>query len=379
MEIDKRSWTEINLEQIERNYRIYKQRISGQKKIMAIVKADAYGHGDIQVSRVLQNIGVTDFAVSNADEACRLRESGIEGQILILGFTPLEEIQRLFDNDITIALVSEEYAAALSGMKIPIKCQFAIDTGMNRIGLDADDISLCEQIIRQYDRLLNLTGMFTHLCVADSRDYESVSFTNQQIHKFESLYTRVSDLNLEYVHCLNSAGGLWHKSQISCFARLGIILYGLKPDYSNDLPEGIAPALTWKSVVAMTKTVHPGETIGYGRTYAAEKDVVIATIPTGYADGYNRLLSNKGYVLINGMKAPVVGRVCMDQITVDVTDIPNVMMGTEVVLIGSSGEEHITADEMANFIGTIGYEVICGIGKRVPRFYKSFHIESTLI
>lgn len=168
---------------------------------------------------------------------------------------------------------------------------------------------------------------------------------------------------------MNSAGGLWHHSDVSCFARLGIILYGLKPDYMNTLPDGIDPALSWKSVVSMVKKVKPGDTIGYGRSFIVEHPVRIATIPTGYADGYPRLLSNKGWVLINGCKAPIVGRVCMDQMMVDVTDIPEVEYESEVVLIGKSGDEVITADDLANLIGTIGYEIVCGISKRVDRFY----------
>ncbi len=180
---------------------------------------------------------------------------------------------------------------------------------------------------------------------------------------------RVSDLNLPYCHCMNSAGGLWQHSDVSCFARLGIILYGLKPDYLNSLPSGIEPALSWKSVVSMVKQVNPGDTIGYGRTFEVKKAMRVATIPTGYADGYSRLLSNKGWVLINGKRAPILGRVCMDKMMVDISEIDNVHMGTEVVLIGQSGNEVLTADDIANTYGTIGYEIVCGISKRVERIY----------
>ena len=186
---------------------------------------------------------------------------------------------------------------------------------------------------------------------------------------FQNIATRVADLNLS-CHCMNSAGGLWHESTVSCFLRLGIILYGLKPDYMNTMPEEIKPALTWKSVVSMVKDVKPGDTIGYGRSFVVDHPMTIATIPTGYADGYPRLLSNKGYVLINGKKAPIVGRVCMDQMMVDVTDILDVKYESEVVLIGESGDETITADDLAQMIGTIGYEIVCGISKRVDRVYS---------
>lgn len=158
---------------------------------------------------------------------------------------------------------------------------------------------------------------------------------------------------------------------IGSIVRLGIILYGLKPDYSNTLPEGIAPAMTWKSVISMVKNVHPGETIGYGRTFSVKRQSRIATVTTGYADGLNKILSNKGFMMINGKKAPIVGRICMDQTLIDVTDIPSVKMGDEVIILGRSGEMYYNADDMAEELHTIGYEVICNITKRVQRFYKT--------
>ncbi len=162
---------------------------------------------------------------------------------------------------------------------------------------------------------------------------------------------------------------MWHQTDISCFARLGIILYGLKPDYMNTLPNGIEPTMEWKSVISMIKDVRPGETIGYGRTFEVDHDMQIATIPTGYADGYNRMLSNKGFVLINGQKAPIVGRICMDQFMIDVTGI-DCSPYDEVILLGKSGKLSITAEDMAEMIGTIGYEVVCDVGKRVQRVYE---------
>ena len=239
---------------------------------------------------------------------------------------------------------------------------------MRRIGLNTDDPIECECVIRKtYSTFLHLEGLFTHLCVADTPDQDE--FTKHQIFLFEDIVSRVADLNLPFCHCMNSAGGLWHHSDVSCFARLGIILYGLKPDYMNTLPEGIEPVLSWKSVVSMVKKVKPDDTVGYGRSYTVERPMTIATIPTGYADGYPRLLSNKGWVLIKGKKAPIVGRVCMDQMMIDVTDISDVQFETEVVLIGKSGDEVVTADDLAHLIGTIGYEIVCGISKRVERSY----------
>ena len=308
---NRRSWIEVDLNQLISNLNIYKSHMSSNQEIMAVVKADAYGHGDKIVSKFLFDQGIYNFAVSNIDEAIHIREAGVQGQVLILGYTPIERCNDLVKYDITQTLISEEYAEHIAETRLPIKCQFAIDTGMNRIGLCADNLDECERSIRHYSDKLLLNGLFTHLCVADMSDQNE--FTIRQISLFENICKRLSDLKLPYCHCMNSAGGLWHNSETSCFARLGIILYGLKPDYMNILPYGIKPVLSWKSVVSMIKTVNVGDSIGYGRTYIVNKPMKIATIPTGYADGYSRLLSNKGSVLINGKIAPIVGRVCMDQ------------------------------------------------------------------
>ena len=365
----RRSWVEVNLPILDENLRVYKSSLSNNTEIMAVVKADAYGHGDRIIAKHLSGNGIKNFAVSNIDEAIHIREAGVKGQILILGYTPIESAKELAKYDITQALLSEEYASHLASMTPEVKCQFAIDTGMRRIGLNADDQDYCERVIRTYAEKLNLDGLFTHLCVADTP--EQNEFTQKQITLFEKVCHRVSNLNLPYCHCMNSAGGLWHHSEVSCFARLGIILYGLKPDYMTVLPEGIEPVLSWKSVVSMVKEVKAGDTIGYGRSYVVDHSMTIATIPTGYADGYPRLLSNKGWVLINGKKASIVGRICMDQMMVDVTNIPDVHMDSKVILIGKDENEIITADDLAHLYGSIGYEIVCGISKRVPRVYIS--------
>ena len=245
------------------------------------------------------------------------------------------------------------------------KCQFALDTGMNRIGLDADEPEKCIEIIQRFSKKLNMNGIFTHLCVADSSSAIDIEFTKKQIYKFEAIANGVQNLNLEYVHCLNSAGALWKKTKYNSLVRLGIILYGLKPDIENVLPDGIKPAMRWKSVISMVKTVKKGESIGYGCSFTAEKDMRVATIPTGYADGYNRLLSNRGHVVINEKNASIVGKICMDQFMVDISNISEAKMGMEVELLTDS----YNADDMAQDIGTIGYEIICNISKRVTRVY----------
>lgn len=355
-----RSWLEISIKTIVQNYHICKSLLPNSIEVMSVIKADAYGHGDMQVGKALQDAGCQSFAVSNLMEALRLRDAGVTGQILILGYTPAENWSELVQHQITQALLSEEYAQALAGHQI--MAQFAIDTGMNRIGLDGDDPAACETIIRHYANSFRLTGIFTHPSIADCE--EGREFTLQQMAKFKAVADRIADMKLPYLHCLNSAASIWHEPYGN-LSRLGIVLYGLKPDDSLTLPKGIRAALTWKTVISMIKTVHSGEFIGYGCAYHAKKELRVATLPTGYADGYSRALSDRGHVIIHGKTAPILGRICMDQMMVDVTEIPQAAFGDEVILCN----EDYTPDDMAKTIGTIGYELICGISKRVPRVY----------
>ncbi len=363
----KRSWVEIDLDVLKNNYRIYAEQLGKEKKVMAVVKANAYGHGAPRVAAALQSEGCGNFAVSNVEEAMELREAGIRGQILILGYTPIAALENVLKHDLTQAVFSEEYAGRaceyLGEKSRKMKAHFVLDTGMNRIGLPAKDPAFCEKIIRKYKEHFCVTGLFTHLCVADTPSEDE--FTCGQINSFREVARRIGDLELPYIHCLNSAGGLYQE-RFGDLGRLGIVLYGLKPDYENTLPQGIRPAMQWKTVIAMLKTVPAGETIGYGRSYKTERDTVVATLPTGYGDGYHRRLSNLGHVLIHGKKAPIIGRVCMDQMMVDVTDIPEASFEDEVILLGDG----YTADDMAQSLGTIGYEIVCDITKRVTRVYK---------
>ena len=373
---DKRSWVEIDLEQIQRNYDIYKSKLPENTDVMLVTKADAYGHGDVRVALRFQELGVNMFAVSNIDEAVSLRKAGVEGEILILGYTSPLNAKILYEHNLTQAIASEEYASALVRRNLSIKCQFAIDTGMNRIGIDGDNPVECSTIIHRYAKRLKINGIFTHLCVADTEGGDNEEFTLGQMRKFKAVAELVKDINLSYIHCCNSAAGLKYLpkyydefASIGKIVRLGIMLYGLKPDYRNILPEGIHPALTWKTCITCVKKLHKGESVGYGRTFIADHEMYLATIPTGYADGYDRHLSNCGHVLIHGKVAPIVGRICMDQLMVDVTDIPEAAMSDVVILLGKSGEVEYNADDMAQQLETIGYEVLCNISKRVQRFY----------
>lgn len=375
-QIEKRSWVEVDLNQIARNYEIVKSTLPKNTEIMAVIKADAYGHGDAMVAKTLSALGVKLFAVSNIDEAVGLRNAGIHGEILILGYSSPIYARTIHYFDLTQAIVSEEYAIALVNTGYEVKCQFAVDTGMNRIGIPSQNADEAASIIRRYSHKLRITGIFTHLCVADGLSDEDKQYTLMQLTRFKKIADSISDLHLPYIHCYNTAGGLYHlkddpfNQTIGRIVRVGIALYGLKPDISNTLPSGIKPAASWKSVISRVQSLPKGETISYGRTYTTQRQSLIATVTTGYADGFNRRLSNHGFVMIHGHKAPIVGRVCMDQTLVDVTDIPNVKMGDVVVLLGNSDELYYSADDMAIDLDTIGYEIICGISKRVQRFYK---------
>lgn len=374
-QIEKRSWVEVNLKQIENNLEIYKRHLKKKAEIMAVVKADAYGHGDAMVAKALSDHGVKLFAVSNIDEAVGLRNAGVDGEILILGYSSPKYANTIYYLNLTQAIVSDEYAKALALTGYHIKCQFAIDTGMNRIGLPSKNPILTAEIIRSYDGPFQITGVFTHLCVADSNIEEDINYTHRQLNLFKGVVDELDDMNLPYIHCYNSAGGLYYlkddkfNEKIGNIVRLGIILYGLKPDRSNKLPEGIKPAMNWKSAISLVKELEPGEYIGYGRTFMTKRKSIIATVTTGYADGFRRAFSNEGFVIIRGQKAPIVGNVCMDQTLVDVTDIPDARMGDTVILMGRDKGVEYDADAMAADLGTIGYEVICGISKRVQRFY----------
>ena len=372
----RRTWAEIHLDRAEKNLEILKSRLDPDHTAAAcVVKANAYGHGDIELMKCWQNAGVDFFTVSNVNEALRLRENGCTGDILILGWTAASYAQVLAENDIIQAVLSEEHAAELScnaGEK-PVRVHIKLDTGMGRIGLNAADTEKCaEEIVRICSmKGIAAEGIFTHFAVADSMDESSMAYTERQKKLFydAEAAAREKGVTFKEVHCLNSAAALLHYDKRSTLARLGIILYGLKPDTGMDIPDGIMPVMELKSVVSHIKTLKKGESVSYGRTFTAEKDMIVATVPAGYADGYARLLSGRNTVLVNGRRAKGVGRICMDQMMIDITDIPDVKEGTQVTLFGTDGADMITPDDLASLYGTIGYELICGINPRVPRIY----------
>ena len=306
-------------------------------------------------------------------ESKHLRNIGISGEILILGYTPPEYAKELIDYNIIQALIDESHAKLLSECAPKdkrVRAHCALDTGMTRIGIHENTTEKACETIERISKLkgIQLEGIFTHFASADSDNEDDINYTKMQAEKItsiaENLKKRLVPLN--EIHFLNSAGGIYHSSGKSTLARLGIIMYGLKPNSALYVPFKLKPVLDFKACVSMVKEVGSGVFVSYGRTYETSKPTKIATIPVGHADGYPRFLSNKGEVLIHGQRAKIIGRVCMDQIMCDVTGI-DVKVGDTVTLIGTDGNETITADEIADIGNTIGYEIICNISKRVPR------------
>lgn len=368
----KRAWAEISLARLKNNVEKCRSLLSPENAFMCVVKANCYGHGVLHTVPFLeQECGIDWFGVSNLAEAIELREIGISGEILILGWTPLEHAPRLVEYDIIQAVTDLEYAKALcasapSGEKI--RCHIAIDTGMTRIGLRGENTaSDAEKIFRMPS--LSCEGIFTHLSCADSDAPEDIEYTNAQINKIISLKNELNRrlIIVPEIHFLNSAGCAYHPDARSSLARFGIMLFGLHPNSHLPLPVSLEPVMELKATVSQVKTVEAGVDISYGRTYTTQRETRVAVVTIGYADGYPRLLSGKAEVLIKGHRAKVVGRICMDQLMIDVTDIPNVRPQDVVTLFGRDGNEEITADDLADLIGTIGYEIVCGLSPRVPR------------
>lgn len=370
----KRAWAEVSLSHLRNNIEIIKKLNSSGTEIMAVVKADAYGHGDEHICKCLaQECGIKYFAVSNLDEAIAVRGFCPESEILILGYTPPEYAHEIAQYNIIQGVVSTEYARKLvQNTPTPIRCHIKIDTGMGRIGLKHGTPEACADEIENMLKIdkLSVEGIYTHFAVADSDVPDNIAYTDRQ----EKFICDVYDIlvshgvKLPHVHFMNSAATCYRNNPKSTLSRAGIILYGLHPDISLDIPEGLEPVMSVKAVISHVKTVEKGDCISYGRTFVADHKMKIATVTVGYADGYSRLLSSKGEILVHGKRCKIVGRVCMDQLMIDVSDV-DAESGDIVTLIGRDGEDRITADELANIYGTIGYEVVCGISKRVPRIY----------
>jgi alanine racemase len=362
----KRVWAEINLNNLAYNFNSLHKVMDDNQSMMAVVKANAYGHGDKIISSELQTLGVSWFAVSNIDEAISLRKAGITKKILILGYTPEILADTLVEYDLVQTVYCLDYAKGLSkNLSKPLDIHIKIDTGMSRIGFFGDTKSIISQVfeLKKLENF-NLSGIFTHLSSADSFDKDSVKYTNKQIEFFELLIDELKNngITFENIHIENSAGIITTRKNISNIVRAGIMLYGLNP--SENINGDIKPVMSLKAIVSMVKNVPENTSIGYSRAFVTSIPTKIATIPIGYADGYHRVASNQGSVLINGKKANIIGNVCMDQLMVDVSDI-DVKIGDEVIIFGDG----LSADEFAFTCKTINYEIVCDVSMRVPRVY----------
>ncbi|PZN03206.1 MAG: alanine racemase [Bacillota bacterium] len=366
------TWVEVDLDAIAHNVETL-QRLAAPAQLMAVVKADGYGHGAVMVARTALAHGARRLAVAVVEEGVHLRQSAIACPILVMGWTPPWQYGLALRYDLELTVSSEEEARALAeaarreGRRVRVHLK--VDTGMGRLGLRWDHPRLAEVAARIAGLGgLELVGVFTHLATADDPD---APLTEEQLARFGRIVATLDERGLRPLlrHAANSAALLRLPGARYDLVRPGIALYGLEPFRGAVAAFDLRPALAWKTRVALVKEVPAGTPISYGATFVTRRPSRIAVLPVGYADGLRRALSNRGQVLVGGRRVPIVGRVCMDQVMVDVTDAGPVAVGDEAVLIGRQGDEAITADEMAGWMDTIGYEVVTGIGRRVPRIY----------
>ena len=361
------TWAEVNLNNLEHNYREVKSLLPQEVKVLVTVKADAYGHGLIAVSKRLSACGVDYLGVASIDEGIKLRKSGIKTPILLLGLIFKKDIRSLFTYQLTPTICDKEMAYALNAcacaLKKPIRLHIKVDTGMGRIGVLHNDAF---KLVKDIHKLKNIIieGIFTHFAFADLNR----KFTLFQINLFKKLVSdlKKSNIVIPLVHVANSIGLIDYKDSHFTMVRPGLVIYGLYP--KENLNINLKPVLALKTRVVYIKQVSSGYSISYGRTYITKRPTRIITLPIGYGDGYPRNLSNLAPVLIAGRRFRISGRICMVQIMVDVGNL-HPKTGDEVVLIGRQDKQKITAEELADLSGTISYEIVCGLGSRIPRIY----------
>lgn len=369
-----RIYATIDLDAVTWNLENMKKNISEDTKIIAVLKADAYGHGAVPIAQHIESLPyIWGMAVACVEEGMELREAGIKKPILILGYTFAEDYPTIIEHDMRPAVFTLEMAQHLSDAAVKMnqtaKIHIKIDTGMGRIGYR--DIEEAVPEILKISKLphIEVEGIFTHFARADESETTPAYI---QLEKFQKFISRLEEegLSIPMKHCSNSAGIIRMKEANMDAVRAGIILYGLYPsDEVEKEPVALRPVMELKTHISYLKTVKKGTAISYGGTFVTQKETKVATIPVGYADGYCRGLSNKGYVLIHGKKAPILGRVCMDQFMVDVTEINDAKILDEVTLLGRDGKEKITLEELGDLSGRFNYEFACCISKRVPRVY----------
>lgn len=363
------TWLEVDLEAVGYNIRKMKQIIGPEVEILAVLKADAYGHGALKVARTALNNGASWCGVASVNEGMALREAGIDAPVLVLGYTPAWLAKDALLHDLTLTLydpdVARIYSQAATELRRTARVHIKVDTGMGRLGLLPGEVMPFVEEIRHLPGV-KLEGLFTHFSVADEED---LGYTRWQLSRFRDVLRRLSDrgITFRWIHSANSSAALRLAESRFDLVRVGLAMYGLRPSDHVALPEGFRPALSWKTSIAQVKTLPAGSYVSYGNTYRTSADETIAVIPVGYADGFRRAPTRWQTVLIRGQRAPIVGTVCMDQTMIRVDRIPGVRVGDEVVLIGQQGDDEITAEQVAGWLGTINYEVISEILARVPR------------
>lgn len=368
------TWAEVDLKALEYNY-IQVKRLAGKDvQMMAVVKANAYGHGTVEISKILEGMGVNYLGVATTDEAVRLRDHGIKTPILVLGSVLPEEVRIAKDRDITLTLCSydilkeiKRLAKAGEEQGTRIKVHIKVDTGMGRIGVWHEDaLHFVKEV--SGEKSITLEGIYTHFSSAGRDEF----FTTYQMESFERLLASIekSWIKIPLKHAANSIAAVDYKRAHLNLARPGLIIYGMYPKHTFPKLIKLKPVLSLKTRVVFLKDIPPGRSISYGRTFISQRHTKIATLPIGYADGYHRGLSNKAEALIRGQYAPIVGKITMDQTMVDVGHIRGVKIGDEVVLIGKQGRHEIRIEKLARLAGTIAYDFVCAISNRVPRIYK---------
>lgn len=366
------AWAEIHLGHIDDNIKQLKKK-AGSAQIIGVVKADGYGHGALPVAQVLQKNGVTTLAVATLQEAITLREEGVSGQIIVFSAIPPLYAEMVIDHQITATITCLAHATAIADAAQrkgrTAEAVLAIDTGMGRLGFLPAEESVAE--IKEISRLkgLHLSYLSSHFSTADEQDK---SYALAQLDCYEKFCQQLAaaDVHIASRSMANSAAIMELPHTYFDAVRPGIVLYGCYPSAQVDRGNlSLQPAMSIKAKISYLKTVPAQFSIGYGKLFTTEKESLIATLPLGYADGYSRCLSGKGRVIVNGVYAPVVGNICMDQCMIDVTHVPHVKMGDEVVLMGNQKGLSITAEELAEKTGTINYEILCAFGQRLPKVY----------
>ncbi len=364
-----RAYMEINLNNLEHNVKTLRKAMPPKCRLMAVVKAQAYGHGAYEISTHLEKMGVRAFAAATIEEAISLRKYGIRSEILILGYTSVCRAFELKKYNLTQTVISLAYAEELNKQGVKVNTHIKIDTGMHRLGISSDDFSAVKKVFAMKN--INVCGMFTHLCCSDSNLCEDVAFTRGQIDRFYDLVESLkkSGISIPKVH-MQSSYGLWNYPDLTCsYVRAGIALYGVKslPDDNTKLQLDLRPVLSLKSRVVLIREIEMGDPVGYGRSFIAKRNSRIAILPIGYGDGFPRSLSNSnGSVLIGKYIVPVIGRICMDQLAVDITDTEGIAVGDTATLIDIKGYEKLSAAAVAENAGSISNELLCRMGGRLP-------------